>query len=91
MPAAGLVTLLATYLIVGTLVAGLAVIVTLLTRISRALANATDHLGLIPSQLEPLGPSVSTLVGSLAAARAHADQVGSNARPLLASRPSQDT
>jgi hypothetical protein len=74
MPVAGSVTLLATYLIVGTLVAGLAVIITLLARISHTLADATHHLGLIPSQLEPLGSSVSTLTGSLSAARAHADQ-----------------
>jgi hypothetical protein len=74
MPAAGSITLLATYLIVGTLVAGLVAIVTLLTRISHALADATDHLGLIPSQLEPLAPAVSVLTGALGAARAHAER-----------------
>lgn len=74
MPAAGSVTLLATYLIVATLVAGLVVIITLLTRISHALADATYHLGLIPSQLDPLDSSVSTLIGSLSAARARTEQ-----------------
>jgi hypothetical protein len=72
MPVTGLVLLAATALIVGGLVVGLVTIIMLLMRISRSLADASFHLGLIPDQLDPLGPAVSRLTGSLAGYRAQA-------------------
>lgn len=59
MSAPGVVLLVATALIVGALVIGLGIIVTLLVRISAALADASDHLGIVPEQLDPLEPAVS--------------------------------
>jgi hypothetical protein len=72
MPDAGFVLLLATALIIGALVAGLAVIVVLLTRISTALGEASTHLGMIPDQLEPLAPAVGRMVDSIGRFREHA-------------------
>jgi hypothetical protein len=73
MPAPGTLLLVATALIVGGLVIGLAVIVTLLLRISRALGDAEGHLGTVPGQLGPLGPVVERLTSALSRFRARVD------------------
>jgi hypothetical protein len=73
MPVAGSVLLVATALIVGGLAIGLVAIITLLIRISSSLADASHHLGLIPDQLDPLGPAVSKFTDSLGSFRTQID------------------
>lgn len=65
MPEAGTVLLVATALIVGGLLLGLGVIVALLVKISGALGAASTRLGMIPDQLEPLGPVVGRMTDAL--------------------------
>ena len=73
MPAPAIFLLVATALIVGGLVIGLAVIVTLLLRISHALGDAEAYLGAVPGQLGPLGPAVERLTGALSRFRSQVD------------------
>ena len=61
----GVLLLIATALLVGALVIGLAIIIVQLVRISSALAEASEHIGLVPEQLAPLDPAVSKYIMSV--------------------------
>lgn len=74
MPLAATVLLVATALVILGLAVRFITIVILLLRISGALARASAHLGVIPEQLEPLGPVMGKLTGSMAAIRMKIDR-----------------